>query len=291
MKRYRVVQLSLRVMTFSILIPTWKNLPYLKLCIESIRKNSTFSHQILVHINETDADTEKFLDLEQIDYTTSAQNIGICKALNGIAAKATADYIMYMNDDMYCLPQWDFFLAEEIIACSNEQFMFSSTMIEPRNTGNRAVIVADFGQTIDHFQEEKLRQQYQTFAHCNWSGSSWPPNIVHRSMWQKLKGYNEYFSPGMSSDDDFSMRMWQQGCRMFKGVASSRVYHFQCKSTGRIIKNNGRQQFLHLYGITQNMFNTYYLKKGKPFAGRLQGPRAWQVFFWLKKIYLSFKKY
>ncbi|MCC7029728.1 MAG: glycosyltransferase [Chitinophagaceae bacterium] len=278
-------------MTFSILIPTWNNLPYLKLCIESIRKNSTFSHQILVHINETDADTEQFLDLEQIAYTTSTQNIGICKALNLIAAKATADYIMYMNDDMYCLPQWDHFLAEEINACNTNLFMFSSTMIEPRNTGNRAVIVADFGTSTDTFQEDKLLMQFAAFDHADWSGSSWPPNIVHKSMWQKLNGYNEAFSPGMSSDDDFSMRMWQQGCRLFKGVAASRVYHFQCKSTGRIIRNNGRQQFLQLYGITQNMFNTYFLKKGKPFAGILQGPRPWQLFFRLKKIYLSFKKY
>lgn len=37
---------------FSILIPTWNNLDLLQLCIESIKKNSAFSHQIIVHINE-----------------------------------------------------------------------------------------------------------------------------------------------------------------------------------------------------------------------------------------------
>ena len=37
---------------FSILIPTFNNIDYLKLCIESIRKNSKFNHQIIVHINE-----------------------------------------------------------------------------------------------------------------------------------------------------------------------------------------------------------------------------------------------
>ena len=37
---------------FSILIPTYNNLEYLKVCINSIRKNSKFSHQIIVHINE-----------------------------------------------------------------------------------------------------------------------------------------------------------------------------------------------------------------------------------------------
>ena len=37
---------------FSILIPTYNNLSYLKLCIESIEKNSVYKHQIIVHINE-----------------------------------------------------------------------------------------------------------------------------------------------------------------------------------------------------------------------------------------------
>ncbi len=37
---------------FSILIPTWNNLRYLKLCVESIKKNSRFNHQIIVHVNE-----------------------------------------------------------------------------------------------------------------------------------------------------------------------------------------------------------------------------------------------
>jgi len=31
---------------FSILIPTWNNLPYLQLCLESIANNSVFNHQL-----------------------------------------------------------------------------------------------------------------------------------------------------------------------------------------------------------------------------------------------------
>lgn len=37
---------------FSILIPTWNNLPFLKICVDSIRKNSTYRHQIIVHVND-----------------------------------------------------------------------------------------------------------------------------------------------------------------------------------------------------------------------------------------------
>ena len=38
-------------MKFSIIIPTFNNLEYLKLCIKSIRKNSLFDHDIIIHNN------------------------------------------------------------------------------------------------------------------------------------------------------------------------------------------------------------------------------------------------
>jgi GT2 family glycosyltransferase len=277
-------------MRFSILIPTWNNFSYLKLCIESIEKNSIYPHQILVHVNEETKDVVDFLISKQIQFTTSSENIGICKALNLISQKATTNYIMYMNDDMYCLPNWDQYLVEEIEACSTPLFMFSSTMIEPKESNNNAVIVANYGDSIETFREDKLTAEFASFKHNNWSGSSWPPNVVHKSMWDKLGGYNEYFSPGMSSDDDFCMRMWLHGCRLFKGIEKSRVYHFQCKSTGRIVKNDGRKQFRELYGISQNMFNTYYLKKGEPFKGLLEAPSVFNVGFLLKKLGLFFKR-
>ena len=38
-------------MKFSIIIPTFNNFEYLKLCIHSIKKNSKFKHEIIVHNN------------------------------------------------------------------------------------------------------------------------------------------------------------------------------------------------------------------------------------------------
>ena len=38
-------------MKFSIIVPTFNNLEYLKLCIDSIKKNSKYNHEIIVHNN------------------------------------------------------------------------------------------------------------------------------------------------------------------------------------------------------------------------------------------------
>ena len=37
---------------FTILIPSWNNLPYLKLAVDSVRRYSAHAHQIVVHVND-----------------------------------------------------------------------------------------------------------------------------------------------------------------------------------------------------------------------------------------------
>ena len=49
-------------MQFSIIIPTFENHKYLKTSINSIKKNSKFNHEIIVHINGEDKETERQVD-------------------------------------------------------------------------------------------------------------------------------------------------------------------------------------------------------------------------------------
>lgn len=273
---------------FSIVIPTWNNLTYVQLCIESIRKHSSYAHQIILHINDGSDGTLNWAIQNDIDYTHTSGNAGICVAVNLAAALAVNDYIMYMNDDMYVLPGWDTTLMDEIKALPDHNFMFSSTMIEPVDHNNACVIVQNFGTDLATFREEELLHQFAGFPKQNWNGSAWPPTIVHKKYWNIVGGYSIELSPGMSSDDDFAMKMWTAGCRVFKGIAASRVYHFQAKSTHRIVKNNGRKQFLMKWGINQSTFNKYYLKRGIPYSAPLQEPdpallKAERFRAWLKR--------
>ncbi len=57
---------------YSIIIPTWNNLPHLQLVIRSIKENSTFKHQIIIHINDgSDGTYEWVQQQEDLDYTYS----------------------------------------------------------------------------------------------------------------------------------------------------------------------------------------------------------------------------
>lgn len=257
---------------FSILIPTWNNLDYLKLCINSIRKNSFFEHQIIVHINEgTDGTTEWVKQLPDVDFTFSEKNIGVCFALNMCRSLADTSYILYLNDDMYVCPGWDKELSDEIDAIGHPYFFLSSTAIEPQKNNNCSII-KDFGRDIHSFNEEKLLKECQQLPMHNWSGATWPPNIVHKDIWDLAGGYSVEFSPGLYSDPDFSLKLWQMGIRLFKGVEKSRAYHFGSMSVKRIKKNKGYYTFIGKWGITSSTLTKLYLRRGEKYNGILTEP-------------------
>ena len=99
---------------FSIIIPTFNNLEYLKKCIHSIKKNSAYSHEIIPHVNEGSDGTIDYLNDSNIEYTFTKHNSGICTGMNMAAKKAKTEYILYAHDDFYFCPKWDLVLKNEI---------------------------------------------------------------------------------------------------------------------------------------------------------------------------------
>ena len=109
---------------FSVLIPSYNNLEYLKVCIDSLIKNSKFNHQIIVHINEGSDGTLEYIKNRNIEYTFSQQNIGMPKALNLSSKKAKFDYILISHDDFYYCPNWDIVFDQEIKLTKHKDFYF-----------------------------------------------------------------------------------------------------------------------------------------------------------------------
>lgn len=256
---------------FCILIPTWNNIKYLKNCINSIKKNSHYNLQIIVIVNEGNDGTLDWLkEQKEIDYIYSKNNIGICYALNIARSLIKSEHIVYVNDDMYMLPDWDLKIEKEIAEIGTKNFMLSCTMIEPIETANSCVIVRDYGRDLNSFNEELLLKEYENLFIDDWSGSTWPPNIVHIDLWDLVGGMSVEFTPGMYSDPDLSKKLLDAGVKIFKGKGNSLVYHFGSKSTKRVRRNNGRKQFIQKWGITANSFTKEFLKIGEKYTNPVE---------------------
>jgi GT2 family glycosyltransferase len=221
-------------------------------------------------VNEGNDGSAEWCEIEGLKFIHSEENVGVCTALNALFEISTKDIICYVNDDMYMCPNWDESLIKEIESIGHEKFYLSGTMIEPEDTGNKCVLAPfEFGRTPSEFKEEELNAALLKMEKVDWSGSTWPPSLLHRKMWTDIGGYGEEFSPGLYSDPDVSMKLWQNGVRVFKGLGESRAYHFMSKSTGRVKMNDGKKTFLKKWGVSSSWFVKNVLKQGEDYSGPL----------------------
>ena len=260
---------------FSILIPTFNNLKHLKICIRSIKKNSQFINQIIPHVNIGDDGTIPFLNKENISFTHTHYNSGICKGINNAAKLAKHDYLLYAHDDFYFCPNWDEILDNEVKKINHNKFYLSGTMM------NQGQIKFNCGDTSDDFDENKFLSQYKNFNFYDFQGSTWAPSLVHRDTWEKVGGFSEEYFPGSGSDPDFNMKLWNTGIRIFKGINNFKVYHFGSvvlrKKLNKINNKNkygskGSKLFLLKWGISIKFFKKFYLRSNKVYDGPLSNP-------------------
>ncbi len=251
----------------SIIIPTFNNLKYLSLCINSLKKNSHFKNEILLHINEGTDGTIQFATKEKLRFTHSQINDGLCIGCNKVSKLSSFDYILYCHDDMYFLPNWDLLLIEEVKSLKTNKFYLSSIMIngDPRLSGH---LNLNAGDTFENFDEKYLLNNYEKLKHDDFQGSTWAPHLIHKDLWNEVGGFSEEFSPGMGSDPDLNMKLWQAGVRIFKCLGKSKVYHFGSvtlhKNQKSFFKKNqgsiANKIFLLKWGISIKFFKRYYLK-------------------------------
>ena len=280
---------------FSIIIPTLNNYNYLKICINSIKKNSKFNHQIIVHVNVGKDETKNFLEKNNIEYTFTNYNSGLCEGVNNASKKANNNYIVYSHDDFYFCPNWDEALYNEITSLGHDKFYFSSTQI---NTfGFREY---DCGKNFDDFNETKLLSNLTKKEFPNLQGSTWAPHIVHKDLWLKAGGFSEEFFPGAGSDPDFSLKLWNLGIRIFKMVGNSKVYHFESKTLRdpskfenfnfKDLGSKSAKIFLRKWGISTKFFRKHYLRANSPYVSELNEPKK-NISYFLELIICKLKFY
>ena len=287
---------------FSIIIPTFNNLDYLKICIKSLKKNSVFNHQIIPHVNVGDDGTEEYLKSEEIDYTITKYNSGICKGMNLASKKANFDYILYAHDDFYFCPEWDTTMISEVKKIGHKNFYLSGIMM------NNGPLKYNCGNDLNNFNENKLLSNYKDINHYDFQGSTWAPHLIHKELWNEVGGFSEEYYPGTGSDPDLNMKLWNLGVRIFKGLNNCKVYHFGSIVTRKYKKHptiktesgsKGAKIFLLKWGISIKFFKKHFLRSDLPYNGVLENPKKTlrfyiellkcRVYFYYLKIFSKLK--
>tara|TARA_B100000745_G_scaffold33640_1_gene20888 strand:- start:1091 stop:1939 length:849 start_codon:yes stop_codon:yes gene_type:complete len=260
-------------MNFTILIPTYNNLKYLRLFCESIKINSNFNHQLIFHINDGSDGSYDYINNNKYQFTHSKTNIGLCSSIKEASKLIKNQYVLYAHDDMYFCKNWDKFLIEEVQKQNNNLFYFSGTNISYKD----GILNFDCGNTPENFDQIKFDNFCEKDNSPDLQGSHWAPHLIHRDLWTKVEGFSIEFDPGDGSDPDLCMKLWNEGVRIFKCISGFKVYHFGSVTTRKrdININNGTKKFLLKFGFNPRFFRKYYLRGDSKikYLGPLDDPK------------------
>lgn len=268
---------------FSIVIPTFNNINFLKICLKSLENNSAFKHEIIIHVNSGEDGTLNFIKNNNYKYTYTSTNRGLCSSVNCAVKKSSTNYILYAHDDMYFLPGWDLTLKKEIEIIGHNFFYLHAIEMGP----NGAHIKIDCGNSFNNFDEKKLLENFKKFYFNDCNASHLTPHLIHKDLWDSVSGFSEEYEPGDGSDPDLVLKLWNKGVRYFKCLEGFRVYHFGSTTTRKrseLKLNKGTSTFIKKWGISPYILRRFYLRTGEKFKIHAKIKKNIFYFFTLLKV-------
>jgi GT2 family glycosyltransferase len=218
----------------SFILPSYNTYNYTKLCYDSLRKNLSPDHEIiLLDDASTDNSDELLKEIHSKDSNTilwlneSKENIGISYIYNEAVHLASNEIICLLHSDMYIPPKFD----EHVIhALENFDFVTTNRVEPPVYPSSNDKIQVDFGLTHDTFSENKFNDFCEKNYNQNTSKRTCFPWATTKTMYNKIGGNDELFLKYMVDDDDFYLRMKMAGASYVQ-IKGTYVYHFCSRST------------------------------------------------------------
>ncbi|MEW6685303.1 MAG: glycosyltransferase family 9 protein [Candidatus Edwardsbacteria bacterium] len=217
---------------FSIIIPTYNTLPYLKLCLESLDKYSTLKHEVIIYVDGSTDGTQAYLREKKSEFIQGATNQGVCTATNIAVSKATQQYLFLINDDVFFGPDWDVNLIKHV----SPNMVISGVYLEPGSIPVAPCYLEyNCGRVWSEFDENTFLKACQRFQHER-GGKTKPaicyPFLISKILWEEVGGLDPRFNPGPGSDPDFFYRL-ALSPRRIKMIQAQDVlfYHFSGRSS------------------------------------------------------------
>lgn len=201
----------------SLLLPHLRNADNdaaLRICLDCVVANTSLNYELL---------------LESVQ-----ERRDIYAVVNDMAKRANADWLVFMNSDVFVSPGW----IKPLWEARDHNTIVSPVMVEcgaiPVSDRN---LEMDFGRTPQAFRrtafEEWVRQGGGWKDEWDEHGQAWFfPSLIHKNMFNWMGGFDT--SKGKFPDDlDRQFwNAWQRDGKKFRRVRSF-VFHLQAYSDGK----------------------------------------------------------
>ena len=231
----------------SVVIPAFNEWAYTEKCISSLfnDQHRPFYEMIVIDNHSTDSTHEALKKLvEQVNQTpqgdhlqiiTNPENHCVAHAWNQGLSASTGEYVAILNNDIIVPDGW-----MDGVLFSMKQFQLSLASPFPVE----GMEFSKFSAWAGAFQTRNRNQIWKNTA-------SFCAFVLHRSLYEKIGGFDENFRIGGYEDTDYLYKLRKNGLS-HATVGASVVYHFGSQTMGQFKKRGD----LH---VSHN--RTYFIKK------------------------------
>lgn len=221
---------NIKVKNYSIIILTYNQLEYTKLCLNSIRKynGNDNCEIIIVDNNSTDGTVEWIKSQHDIKYILNKENRGFPAGCNqGIEFANKENDIFLLNNDTVILPNSIFNLRMGLYSDSN---------IGATGSVSNSVTYYQKIEEIYNDIKEYINYGFKNNIHCKELYEERLKLIgfamlIKRDVLEKVGYLDERFTPGNYEDDDISIRIISEGYKLLL-CKDSYIHHFGSVSFG-----------------------------------------------------------
>jgi len=236
-------------------ISTFNNLPYLKLAIASVRKNSYYKEApFIIHAENCTDGTNEWLennkDLYHLTLIVEPNNEivrGIGGGMNICAENVKTKYIMFLHSDFYVTQDWDINCLKELEKHNKPTWVFShrvepNMFNSPQRPGTVIVPQDYFGAYYHDFNSTSFEEWAKEFGEMNKfiiPKAEGVSGLISKEDWDRIGGNDPIFSPTSWEDMDLFLRMLQHDYQ-FILTSESVVWHFGARGSHRLEENDGQ---------------------------------------------------
>lgn len=256
-------------------ISCFNNLNYLKLAVESVRKNSYYKDApFVVYAENCNDGTDEWLveNRDRYNLTPIIEKNqtpkGIGGGMNVCAANVKTEYILFLHADFYVGKNWD--KACYDTAKGRNKIWVNPYRVEPNlynqesRPGSIMVDVNEFGSYHHDFDGEYFDRWSEEFSTTNdfqINKAEGVSGLIKTQEYIEMGGNDPRFAPAYWEDADLFIRMKNEGF-IFVITTKGVIYHFGSRAS-RYPTDDLKSRPKHLSEIEQKSLLEFVKKYGK----------------------------
>lgn len=252
----------------SIIILSYNTLIMLKMCIESIRGfTETNTYELIVVDNASNDGSVEWLRAQSdIKCILNKENKGFPIGCNQGMEIATGSEILLLNSDIIVTPRWleqlkiALYSSEKIgaVSCLTNKCSNMQQIPVPYNTKDIDIDgLMEFAEQFNHSDSSKWLPYYTLVGFCM---------LFRTSLYKKIGGLDEIFTPGNFEDDDYSIRIRMSGYQLLL-CQDTFIHHFGSGSFINSLTEAERIKKIEKYTALLEKNRSIFIEKWKlPFG-------------------------